>query len=194
MGTSYYFGETYEAFASAHWSRIFIFLVQNMLSATELFNKVLSCLHAGTVEPDKLAWNILAWQFNSSQVSGTTKCNPDEWAKPESPGLYITYTYAKLQKALKCAGFGDINKVEQAHADILGLANYYHYYFNSAQEKLQPCLIANFAMTLAKELSGVYATNKIIGGSDGLIFALNEAVEILGCAMKALGMYLLEKV
>lgn len=54
-----------------------------------------------TPYPDKLAWNVLAWNFLHVSRSQNVKFNPKEWTKTDSPGMYITYTFARLKSALQ---------------------------------------------------------------------------------------------
>jgi arginyl-tRNA synthetase len=54
-----------------------------------------------TPEPKKLAWNVLAWNFLHVARPKNVKFTPEEWTKPEAPGMYITYTYARIKSALK---------------------------------------------------------------------------------------------
>jgi arginyl-tRNA synthetase len=158
------------------------------ISAKELFHQVLDCLDE-TPEPKKLAWNILAWQFNSGSVAGSTKFNANQWAKPESPGLYITYTYAKMMSALKNAGDGDEKLIDQQDAEILGTAEYFTHYFNKSVTEMEPCHLAQFALMLAKKLANVYNKAPITGGKPGFIFACKTATATLAKCMKLLGMY-----
>lgn len=69
-------------------------------TAAEVIEQVIANLNP-TDEPKKLAWNVLAWNFLHVARSKTVKFTPEEWTKPEAPGMYITYTYARLKSALK---------------------------------------------------------------------------------------------
>jgi arginyl-tRNA synthetase len=148
-----------------------------------------------TPKPLELAWNILAWQFNSSQVSQATKFNLVQWAKSDSPGLYITYTYAKMNSALaKATAVADASSLTQYDADLLGFSEYYHFYHGKAQEQMQPCHVAQFALSLAKKLAGVYGQNSIKDALSGLLYAVQTATAVLGKCMEELGMYALTTV
>lgn len=168
------------------------------LSAQDLLDATLAALKP-TPEPTKVAWNILAWQFNSSATHMATKFNPDQWTKPESPGMYITYTYARCRSAIVDAvgrfysdNFGSPETEEDAL--LMGFANYYHHYFNKAKDDVSPSYVAQFALTLAKHLSGVYSRHTIVGAPPGFIHAFEYATEVLGYCMGHLSMYRLEKV
>jgi hypothetical protein len=53
-----------------------------------------------TPEPRQLAWNVIAWNFLHASRSANVKFDPDKWTQIESPGMYITYTYARIRAAL----------------------------------------------------------------------------------------------
>lgn len=54
-----------------------------------------------TPYPDRLAWNVVAWNFLHVSRGQNVKFNAEEWTKYDAPGMYITYTYARLKSALK---------------------------------------------------------------------------------------------
>ena len=54
-----------------------------------------------TPDPDRLAWNVVAWNFLHVSRGQNVKYNPKAWTRPDSPGMYITYTYARLVSALE---------------------------------------------------------------------------------------------
>lgn len=166
---------------------------KNAMSAQELLQEVVCALDE-TPEPEKLAWNILAWQFNSSSVSQNTKCNIKLWAKSESPGLYITHTFAKVSKAIEAAGLSNDVEITQQEANLLGLASQYNYYYQKAQDSIEPCWLAQYALILAKALSAVYTKEKFVGGNPAVVYAANVALESLKKTMNNLGMYTLKKV
>lgn len=168
----------------------------NATTADELFQTMLECLKE-TPFPTKLAWNILAFQFNSSTVQSNTKFNPQEWAKPEAPGMYVSYTYARIANALKGAGpipAAPTPDIDQDDAQLLGVASYYTFAQAKAKAGPQPNVLANFALQLSKKLSNLYKKKQIQGGNPGFIFATATAHEVLGQTMALLGMHTLEKV
>lgn len=71
------------------------------VSAAEVLSEIEKRLDPSCPEPRKLAWNVLAWNFLHTARSQNVKYDPVEWTKPDSPGLYITYTFARLRKAMK---------------------------------------------------------------------------------------------
>jgi arginyl-tRNA synthetase len=166
----------------------------NVLSAQELLDSVVAALDH-TPEPLKLAWNILAWQFNSASVATATKFNLAQWAKPDCAGLYMTYTYAKVQSALaKATATADASGVTQVDADLLGYAGYYHYHHGKAQKQMQPCHVAQYGLALAKKLAGVYAQHSIKDAPAGLLYAVQAATATLGKCIADLGMHPLKSV
>jgi arginyl-tRNA synthetase len=48
-----------------------------------------------------LGWNIVAWNFLSANRERNVKFIPSQWTKSDQPGLYISYTYARILKALR---------------------------------------------------------------------------------------------
>lgn len=180
----------------------------NSVTAEELFKNMVDCLNPGTKFPEELAWNILAWQFNSSAVGSPTKFNPKEWAKPEAPGVYITYTYARVRKAiLKAMEAGCITIEELTAYDnppdtplteieykLLGQSEYLNYYTMKAQNRIAPCCIAAFALDLAKTLSSVYQVQTISNGSKNFIWSMNYANKKLKVCMQLLGMHAITEV
>lgn len=157
---------------------------------------VVACLDESP-EPRKLAWNILAYQFNSSTVQANTKFNAEAWAKPEAPGMYISYTYARITNALKGVGAIPMDEPENLEEDdvkLLGFCEYFTPVMAQAQETLQPNVLANFALELSINLSSLYKKKSIQGGTPGFLFAINHAKKTLEKTMKLLGMHPLQKV
>lgn len=70
------------------------------MTAAEIVQQIIDRLDP-TPEPKKLAWNVLAWNFLHVARPKNVKFTPEEWTKPEAPGMYITYTYARIKSALK---------------------------------------------------------------------------------------------
>lgn len=167
----------------------------NALSAQELFTLMLECLNAGTKDPKLLAWNILAFQFNSSLVAAPTKFNAQQWAKPEAPGVYLTYTVARISKALNKANpCQDIDPTTKEEIELSAFSEYFHFYLAEARQRKEPSIIAGFALNLAKKLSSSYASTPIANGSDSWISTITRANTTLKACMGLLGMYILEEV
>lgn len=175
-------------------------------------------------EKRKLAWNVLAWNFLQVSRSQNVKYNPAEWTKTDAPGMYITYTYARVKKALtgigwchipphqmKCIkkGLGNeetysawdgqkepdpVFDLTQDDADLIGFSNYYHYYRRRSVETMDSTQMATFTHDLARKLGKAYHKEKIQGGRYGFQYAVNYANFMLGRCLYSLGMFNLEQV
>jgi len=58
----------------------------------------------GWNDMERLAWNVLAWNFLACSRPQDVKFDAETWTDPNRGGLYITYTYARCASALKKAG------------------------------------------------------------------------------------------
>jgi len=156
-----------------------------------------------TPHPDRLAWNVVAWNFLHVSRGQNVKFNAKEWTKPDAPGMYITYTYARLKSALSAPGedvvvTDDIKQDKLARKDIdidlLGFAGQYVFYKNSAVAKFDPAILANYTYELAIKLGKAYHSEKIQGGRYAFQYAIEKATSVLSCCMFDLGMFKLENV
>jgi len=162
------------------------------VTAKEVLDQIVSQLDP-TDEPNKLAWNVLAWNFLHVARSKSVKYTPEEWTKSDAPGMYISYTYARIQSALAGESFeeGDLT---QSDADLLGLARQHAYALQRSIDSLDPAMLANYAYDLASKLGTAYHGEKIKGGRPGFKNALMQAVWHLRLCMHQLGMFPLEKI
>lgn len=167
----------------------------NALSAQELFNMVLDCLEPSP-EPEKLAWNILSWQFNSAQIATNTKFVPEQWAKPESPGLYCSYTLARIGKALSAATSLPFHqpKIEEEDVPLLAESQYLNHAINKAQQAKEPLHLANYVLTLSRTLSNRYKARSISEGTPSYQWSIQTGFKSLATAMTLLGMHPLKEV
>lgn len=69
------------------------------VTAKELMEEIKSQFDP-TPNPDRLAWNVVAWNFLHVSRSQNVKYDPVAWTKVDAPGMYITYTYARIKSAL----------------------------------------------------------------------------------------------
>lgn len=146
-----------------------------------------------TPEPHLLAWNVLAWNFLSPSRSHTVKYDPEKWTNPDQPGLYITYTYARMKSAL--AGYDPVlNELNEFDVELLGTTSYSSFYEQQCIENMDSSPLANFALTLAKKLNLAYQKEKIQGGRPGFQYAVFTATKTLGRVLRLLGMFEIEKV
>jgi arginyl-tRNA synthetase len=168
------------------------------LLASEAFDLVIGQLDA-TPEPKKLAWNVLAYGFLMQSLASSSKFDPVRMTKPAAPGMYLTYTLAKVHSALVKAGMpGDAEEPPASLADgdvkLLGLAAYANYYLHQAREAKDPAPLANYLLTLAKGLANVYAKQSIKGGPAGFQFAVAKAFQALEQGLLTLGLFPLHEV
>jgi arginyl-tRNA synthetase len=168
------------------------------LLAAEAFDLVIDQLQP-TPEPKKLAWNILAYSFLQTAIGSSTKFDPVQMTKPTAPGMYLTYTLAKVHSALQKGGVpleGDEPPSHLADGDVklLGLAAYAGYYQYQAAQTRDPAPIAGSLLTLASRLAKVYARQSIRGGPAGFQFAVAQAFQTLAKGMVLLGLFPLREV
>jgi arginyl-tRNA synthetase len=174
------------------------------LSATEALSMVRACLRGLDDERGpKVAWNIAAWNFLHAARETNLKFQPEMWVRPEAPGMYITYTYARVRKALRTE-YAHINpssiknnwsgKVSEEDAKLLGLAEQYPYYHHKAVAQLDPAPVANFAHDLARALGIAYEREMIRGGRSEFVWTINHALYRLMQCMTDLGLFYIDQV
>jgi arginyl-tRNA synthetase len=175
-------------------------------------------------EMRQLAWNVAAWNFLSCSREHNVKFDPDKWTDPNSGGLYITYTWARIKKALyqvndtphvsphhmklEAKGLPFFDKegkphpcppdpqfdMTQADADLAGYGEYFYYYVHRAALTSDPAPLANYAHDLARKLGTAYHSEQISGGRYGFVYAVRNAMLRLGRAMHCLGMFRMDNV
>jgi arginyl-tRNA synthetase len=153
-----------------------------------------------TDHPEQLAWNVLAWNFLHVSRGNDVKFEVEKWTNPDSPGLYITYTWARINKALKVQSaleyelweieqFMGGSDFHQIDLEILSLADQHHYWRLQAWKNIDPTTLAGFAHDLARKLGTVYHQERIDGGRQALRLALLYANTVLKKVMVWLGMF-----
>jgi arginyl-tRNA synthetase len=168
------------------------------LLAAEAFRLVIGQLDP-TPEPKRLAWNILAYSFLQTALGSSTRFDPVRMTRPTAPGMYLTYTLAKVHSALAKGRVPlDADETPSHLTDgdvgLLGLAAYADYYEYQAAQAKDPAPLANYLLTLAKGLAKAYGKQSIQGGSPGFQFAVAQAFRTLGGGMVALGLFPLQEV
>jgi arginyl-tRNA synthetase len=168
------------------------------LLASEAFDLVIGQLDP-TPEPKKLAWNVLAYGFLQTGLSSSSKFDPVEMTKPTAPGMYLTYTLAKVHSALAKGGVpmdpvGPESHLTAVDLKLLGLAAYADYYEYQAAQGKDPAPLANYVLVLAKGLAKAYAKQSIKGGPPGFQFAVAKAFRTLEKGMVTLGLFPLHEV
>jgi arginyl-tRNA synthetase len=163
--------------------------------AEEIVEEVIERLEK-TPWPRKLAWNVLAWNFLQRERSKDVKFQVEEWTKPDQPGLYITYTLARVNKALEGIPVDHewLRDLEDGDVELLGHAAQHSFYLNEAIQKIDPAPLAHFAMDLARRLGNVYHKERIRGGRPAFCASVRYANTILFQTMEWLGMFPLETV
>lgn len=149
----------------------------------------------------QVAWNILAWNFLHASRGTDLKFEVEKWVRPEAPGMYASYTYARVRKALEplAAGyFHEVGKrdgtITEDDAKLLGLSEQYIYYHNKAVLAMDPAPIANFAHELARALGAVYEKERIREGRPIFAHVVRHALWRLEHCLTDLGMFLVLEV
>jgi arginyl-tRNA synthetase len=162
------------------------------LLASEALEMVIHQL-APTPEPKKLAWNILAYSFLKTAMGSNTRFDPVQMTKPTAPGMYLTYTLAKIHSALAKGGvpLDDNQPPSLAETDVklLGLAAYAGYYQHMAAQAKDPAPLAGYLLSLAKGLAMLYAKQSIKDGASGFQFAVAQAFKTLQKGLVSLGLF-----
>lgn len=175
------------------------------MKATEALGWMVECIGNATrdrvIEPDamkRLAWNIFAWNFLHASRETNLKFEVEKWVRTEAPGMYITYTYARLRKALglepQIFYEGRSGKPNDEDAKLLGISSQYYYYQHKAIAKMDPAPIANFAQDLSRQLNLAYEREPISGGRMPFFGAVSHATDVLRACMTDLGMFLIKEV
>lgn len=162
-------------------------------TAKEILQEVMDRLDE-TPDRKKLAWNILVWNLLHVSRGQNVKFNPDEWIKPDAPGLYITYTLARINSALHGIEPKSSNYDTQDDVNFVGFARQYVYWEQQAIDTFDPCGLANFTHDLARKIGTAYHEERIKDGRPAFQNAIIYSFEILSYCMKRLGMFCLDKV
>jgi arginyl-tRNA synthetase len=183
------------------------------VTAQEIIEQIISKLDA-TPEPKKLAWNVLAWNFLHISRSKDVKYTPEDWIKPDAPGMYISYTCARMQSIMSQVPYRErtarhvvritpegVNAVfdpeydlTQSDADLIGFANQHSYYLKRSVDSFDPAMLANYTYDLAIKLGQVYHSEKIVDGRWGVKYAVSQALTQLRSCMIELGMFDLDEI
>lgn len=148
-----------------------------------------------TPEPRKLAWNVLCWNFLRVNKGHDVTFDEQKWTHDDAPGLYITYTYARLLKTLE----GNFEQpydpnLTQQDIELIGISEYYKHWLNKAIINLDTAPLANFVYDLARALGVAYHTETIVNGRKAWRFAVSYATKVLKQTMELLGMFTLTEV
>jgi len=165
-------------------------LREAVLSVADALQTVKSGYNPDTID---LAWNVVAWNFLKNNRAKNAIFNPEQWTQIDSPGMYISYTYARTDSALGDY-VGDASYLTEADLPLLGVCSYSDYYIGRAVELMDASPVANYTLELAQAITKAYHAEKIQGGRPGLAFAMRHAHDTLGKCMNILGMKQLKRV
>jgi len=163
------------------------------MTAKEALNSVAEHLQ-DTPHRKELAWNVVTWNFLKTGRPKNVLFNPEQWTKIDSPGMYISYTFARLDSALGDLIMGDPDQITEEDVRLLGICSYLDYYIERAVELMDSSPIANYALDLAMAITNVYHAEKIQGGRPGVQYVMRHAHTTLAECMDLLGMKALKRV
>lgn len=163
-----------------------------------------------TPQPERLAWNVLAWNCLQARREKNLQFEPQKWTQPDSAGMYITYTYARILSAFGGAWDSNISSwgamvgdsvlwkpndsQQEVDVKLAGFAEQYHYYLQRSITEFDPSPLAQFAHDLARQLGRAYHSEPIKEGRQEFRMAVLWAAYRLRCCMKKLGLFILEEV
>ena len=132
---------------------------------------------------EKLCYNIFAGYILKNHPSSDKMFNIDTIKNPKnSPGLYLSYTMARL----KSAGV-EVNEKQEFNKHEL------QYNFIKSKSSLNPVYLFNGCVELCKEINNLYITHQIVDNKENKkMFGLLLEDLILG--MKKIGMFEVDKV
>lgn len=167
----------------------------NALSAKDAMNMVIEKLQ-DTPHPKELAWNVLAWNFAHVSRTQNVSFDPVKWTQPDAPGMYISYTYARLVSALKKTTLTDWSKhnLKRIDIDLLGMGQYLEHWVNHSVKTMDFAGLANYVHEFARFIANAYHKESIKDGRPEFKFAMENAKNKLAKAMGCLGMFVLEEV
>ena len=146
-----------------------------------------------TSDPKKLAWNVLCWNFLHVGRVQDVRFEPEKWTQPEAPGLYITYTWARIVRALKGL-YPPLSPEQPIDIELVGFADQNDYWHRQAAERFDSASLANYTHDLARKIGTAYHTEPIREGRRAFQGSLGFANQILGKCMTTLGMFRLDQV
>lgn len=132
---------------------------------------------------EKLCYNIFAGYILKNNPESDKIFNMDTMKNPKnSPGLYLSYTIARL----KSAGV-EVKVINEFVKQEL------NYNFLKSQSTLNPIYLFNALLDLCKEINNLYLTHHIVGNEENkAMFGLLLSDLVLG--MNKIGMFEIDKV
>ena len=166
------------------------------ISATEVFSMVMDKLKE-TPCPKELAWNVLTWNFLHVSRSQNVIFDPDKWTLPDSPGMYISYTYARIYSALSKTTIA-VDSVDEDFTEndiaLLGTTSYLTHWLIRSRKTMDFAILANYAHHLARKLGNAYHSESIKDGRTAFKIAVSSALVCLKNTMNYLGMFPLNQI
>ncbi len=151
---------------------------------------------------EKLAWNILVWQFGSAEKSSDTRFDLEQWSNPSSPGMQISYTYARFASVLwskerlqRTEPDAEISKEPPEEVlPMLAMSQYYEFWLHKSREAMEPYILARYTYDLCLFMNDVYQKVRLSTAEGWTLKALSNLLTTLKWCMESLGMYTLETV
>ncbi|MGH7175562.1 MAG: hypothetical protein ACREGR_04360, partial [Minisyncoccia bacterium] len=141
-------------------------------------------------QPKQVAWNVLAYNMLATGRAQNVKFDPKVWVKPEAPGLYINYTWARLDSALLGAKqIGPESEMTQEDAELAGFADQWKYHRAKTRDTFDPAGFANYLAELCRRVSRAYHDERIRDGRPGFQYAISQCFTAIGDSMRHLGMF-----
>jgi arginyl-tRNA synthetase len=144
---------------------------------------------------DRVAWNIVAWNLLHATRPTNLKFEVEKWVKPDAPGMNITYTLARMCRALEkhALMYMPLNRdmwpeLTEDDAKLLGTAAYFTYYKHKAVAQMDPSPLANYAHELSRAIGSAYERDRIRGGREGFVRSIEHATAVLRLCVSNLGM------
>ena len=149
----------------------------NVIMAQEIIDKLDS-----KFEDDKVGVNVLIGQILKSKLESIKKVVTKDWDNPKSsPGLYLSYTFARMKSAGMVHNIGDFNNNKVKFAML------------KAKSNNQPSFLLDVLIDLSKKINGMYM-DYIIKDNEPNQKLYQPLLDDLATGMKMLGMNLVDKV
>lgn len=156
-----------------------------------------------TEQREDVAWNIAVYNMLAPSRSTNLKFDPTKWTDPKSPGMYITYTFARLDSALTHDDdFDSLHEVEEPscfpETELDAKLHFWSSYSSHAIEKtiesMDPSPLARYLYDLSTVLTSAYYTEQIKGGRPSFRFAMGRALSTMRNVMMLLSMKSIRRV
>ena len=140
-------------------------------------------------DPKRIIWNVIAWNMLANSRTTYVQFEPERWVKPESPGMYISYTWARLKSALGSVDSEGSTEMNQSDVDLVGYSQYSYFHVIKTQATMDAVGLANYLYNLCRRVTKAYHSEKIRDGRPGFRFAIGKCFNVISYCMKMLGMF-----